>query len=211
MREAVLTHAVVATLAVAIGAAGMAGAAQLLTGKDIKDGSILAKDLSKKTRASLKGKVGPAGPAGPAGPQGPQGDGGAAGSAGTNGTPGASGVAGPSIVISAMPTDNGHQPPGSGSNVGDDATAQVPVPPGSAYTAKSFNASTSVNVGTAAVTIAFRVNGVDQLSCTIPVGQSSCSDADSVVVPAGAKISMQTTDNAGSTPSFVGYSFRAEF
>ncbi len=214
-RKPVLTHAAVGLVALALGVAGTAGAAKLLTGGDIKNGSLQAKDLSKKARKSLAGKAGPEGPAGPVGPQGlqgPAGPGGSAGADGTNGTPGASGVAGPSIFASAMPSTNGHQPPGSGNNLGDDASARIPVPPGSAFTAKSFTASTATNVGVAPLVISFRINGVDTaLTCTIPVGQNQCSaGAATVVVPGGSAISMQTT-NSGATPSFVGYSFRAEF
>ena len=68
----VKSHAVVAAVAFAIGATASAGAATLITGKQIKDGSIGVKDLSKKLRARL-GKPGPAGPQGPQGPLGPQG------------------------------------------------------------------------------------------------------------------------------------------
>ena len=218
MRKPVLTHVAVGVGALVIGAAATATAAKLIDSGDIKNGSIKLKDLSQKTQDALKGQVGATGPQGPQGIQGIQGiqglqgPGGAAGADGTNGTPGASGVAGPTIISSAMPSTDGHQPPGSGSNLGSDASAQVPVPPGSSYTAKSFVASTSVAVGVAPLVISFRINGVDTaLKCTIPVAQTSCdAGAASVVVPAGAKVSMQTTAS-GATPSFVGYAFRGEF
>lgn len=45
----------------------------LITGKQIKDGSIQAKDLSKKARTTLRGRTGPRGPAGAPGVQGPPG------------------------------------------------------------------------------------------------------------------------------------------
>ncbi len=59
-----------------IATAGTATAAKLITGKQIKDGSISAKDLSKAVQAQLKktGATGPAGPAGPAGAPGAKGD-----------------------------------------------------------------------------------------------------------------------------------------
>jgi hypothetical protein len=50
-----------------------AGAAELITGKDIKNGSITSKDLSRSTKSSLKGQRGPRGPAGARGTQGAQG------------------------------------------------------------------------------------------------------------------------------------------
>jgi len=65
-------------LGLVVASAGTATAAKLLTGKDIKNGSIARKDLSTGVRAELSetakpGAQGPAGPGGPAGPQGPQG------------------------------------------------------------------------------------------------------------------------------------------
>ena len=66
----------VAALVVALGApsaatdAGHRVLAQI-TGKQIKNGTIEAKDLSKAARASLRGQQGPAGAAGAAGPPGP--------------------------------------------------------------------------------------------------------------------------------------------
>ena len=76
------SHVVVAAAAFAIGATGSATAAKLITGKQIQDGTITSKDLSKSLRAQLK----LAGKPGPAGPQG---------SPGTPGTPGAQGSQGP--------------------------------------------------------------------------------------------------------------------
>jgi hypothetical protein len=58
------------------------------------NGSLLKKDLSKKTVAALKGNRGPAGPQGAAGPAGPAGPQGAAGPKGDTGATGAAGAAG---------------------------------------------------------------------------------------------------------------------
>ncbi len=55
-----------------IATAGTATAAKLITGKQIKDGTISNKDLSKAVRAQLR-KAGVAGPAGVQGPKGEQG------------------------------------------------------------------------------------------------------------------------------------------
>ena len=71
MQRNVLRYAVVAALALAVGAAGSAGAAALITGKSIKNGSIGLKDLSKKARVKLmRGHTGPQGLQGPPGTQG---------------------------------------------------------------------------------------------------------------------------------------------
>lgn len=65
-------------LGIALGGAGTATAARLITGKDIKNGSITAKDLSKGLRARL-GAPGPTGAQGPKGDPGAKGDQGPAG------------------------------------------------------------------------------------------------------------------------------------
>ncbi|CAB4881247.1 unannotated protein [freshwater metagenome] len=56
-------------LGAVIATAGTATAAKLITGRQIKDGTISAKDLSKAVRAQLK-KAGMPGPRGLTGPQG---------------------------------------------------------------------------------------------------------------------------------------------
>ena len=61
-------------------------AVRQITGKQIKDGSVEAKDLSKAARNSLKGQTGPAGPQGDTGDQGPAGPAGPEGPAGPAGT-----------------------------------------------------------------------------------------------------------------------------
>jgi hypothetical protein len=74
------TTGMVATFLVGavVASAATAGAARLITGKQIKDGTISAKDLSKAVRAQLK-KAGTPGSQGIPGPQGPAGTDGAQG------------------------------------------------------------------------------------------------------------------------------------
>jgi hypothetical protein len=86
--------AVVFAVVAGTAAAGPA-AKKLLTGKDIKDGSIGIVDLSSSTRVGLKGSRGPAGPQGSSGAQGAKGDTGAAGPAGPAGPTGPTGATGP--------------------------------------------------------------------------------------------------------------------
>lgn len=66
---------VVAVVAVVLSVTGSAVAAKLITGRQIKDGSISAKDLSKAVRAQLAktGVPGPQGASGLPGPAGPAG------------------------------------------------------------------------------------------------------------------------------------------
>jgi hypothetical protein len=67
---------------------GSAVAAKKLTGKDIKDGSIGLKDLSKSAQRALEGAQGPRGAAGPSGAPGAQGPAGPTGAAGAQGPAG---------------------------------------------------------------------------------------------------------------------------
>lgn len=71
---------VLGMLALFVALGGPAAAGSLITSKQIKDGTIQTKDISKNAQNALKGKQGPAGPAGATGPQGPQGEPGTSGS-----------------------------------------------------------------------------------------------------------------------------------
>ncbi len=85
----------IATVALIAAFGGTATAANLVTGKDIKNNSVTGKDvkrgslqtsdLSKKARASLKGNAGQAGPAGPQGAPGANGKAGPKGETGPQG------------------------------------------------------------------------------------------------------------------------------
>jgi collagen triple helix repeat protein len=81
-----LTQTIAIVVALVVAGAGSATAAKLITGKQIKDHSIAAKDLKKGVLT--------AGPTGPAGPAGAPGKDGAAGPAGKDGAPGANGTNG---------------------------------------------------------------------------------------------------------------------
>ncbi|HZB75632.1 MAG TPA: hypothetical protein VE526_05365 [Solirubrobacteraceae bacterium] len=80
--------ALAAILALGLVAAATAGAANLITGQDIlngtvtgadlKQGTVKLGDLSSKAKTALAGVPGPAGPAGPVGPAGPAGTAGSA-------------------------------------------------------------------------------------------------------------------------------------
>jgi collagen triple helix repeat protein len=95
----------IACLALSIALGGTAGAAVLVTGKQIKDGSVSGRDIANRsltgndvrdrslTPLDFDGSV--QGPAGPAGPQGPAGDKGERGPAGPSGPAGPAGPTGP--------------------------------------------------------------------------------------------------------------------
>jgi hypothetical protein len=86
---------VVACIAVVLAMTGSAFAARaLITGADVKNGSLTRADLSGRTLKSLTGKRGPAGHDGFTGARGPQGDTGPAGPAGPTGPAGPAGPRG---------------------------------------------------------------------------------------------------------------------
>src|SRR5829696_338830 len=87
---------VVAIIAVVLTLTGSAFAAQaLITGANIKDGSVTRADLSRRTIRSLKGKRGKQGPAGRDGFRGPRAPQGSTGPQGERGPAGPVGPAGP--------------------------------------------------------------------------------------------------------------------
>jgi hypothetical protein len=99
MRKHMSPAMIVALIALFIATAGGATAAgTLITGAQIKNGSISLVDLSANAKKALKGQRGAAGLAGPQGPDGPGGPAGAAGETGPQGLkgdPGPNGDPGP--------------------------------------------------------------------------------------------------------------------
>lgn len=120
---------------------GVAGAAHVITGADIKNGSVTGKDIKDRSLlgsdfATGQLPSGPAGPAGSAGPAGAPGAPGPKGDAGAKGDPGATGPQGP-----AGPS-NGYYATATGT-VNGVVSAQFMVPVGSyvvGYGANLYNA-----------------------------------------------------------------------
>jgi hypothetical protein len=83
MRKRLSPATGIALLALFVALGGTATAAALITGAQIKNGSIQVIDLSAKARAALKGQRGPRGATGPAGAQGLAGAQGPAGASAT--------------------------------------------------------------------------------------------------------------------------------
>jgi len=123
---------------------GTATAAQLITGKDVKNGSLTGADLedgsvgfkeltrSARNRAEkpgpqgLKGDTGAkgdTGPAGPAGQQGPKGDTGSKGEAGANGETGPAGPQGENGAAGAQGVPGAQGPAGPAGATGDTGPA----------------------------------------------------------------------------------------
>jgi hypothetical protein len=106
-RHRTLTAVLLAALVLSIGLGGTAAAVSLVTGKQIKDGTVRGRDIGNGSLtgadvadkslspADFSGSVqGPAGPQGPTGPQGPRGLQGLQGVAGPQGVKGDPGVPG---------------------------------------------------------------------------------------------------------------------
>jgi hypothetical protein len=85
----------VALVALVMATTGSAVAASLITSKQIKDGAIQTRDISKNARMQLKGERGPGGPPGAEGAPGAQGTPGPSGPQGTPGPKGDKGEQGP--------------------------------------------------------------------------------------------------------------------
>lgn len=183
---------------VALTAGGSAGAAaKLITGKQIKDGSIELADLSKKAKAALKGA------------RGEKGDDGAAGTTGVNGSAGLAGqtgAAGPSLVMSSSAINAASVDGGvswaafGGGSVGNESSAQVPMPPGTSFILRDLSVRTMAAMnGNTVITV--RNGGVGTaLTCTIVAAGSGCTSTNSVTVNPGDLISIQAV-NAGTVNS----------
>jgi hypothetical protein len=176
------------------------------------------KKCSNKEKALSWAQEGPPGPQGPQGAQGPEGPAGGPGSPGTNGTPGATGVAGPTLFLGTMGTaanSTSFSTPGAGNNTATLVTAEAPIPPGGAFTAKNFTARVNpAPGGVQSVTIDFLIDGNPSgLGCQIAGAATSCQPAGdpTVVVPAGARIAMRQVSSATSASTIGSYAFRAEF
>jgi hypothetical protein len=106
-----VSTAVLLLLVVSLGVGGTAAAVSMVTGKQIKDGTVRGRDVGNGSltgadvadrsltaadfRGSVQGPAGPQGAAGPEGAAGPQGPVGPHGAAGPKGDPGPQGPAGP--------------------------------------------------------------------------------------------------------------------
>jgi hypothetical protein len=114
---------VVAIVALFVAFSGTATAALVLTGRNIKDGTITAKDvknstlgtnkLSNEAISSLTGQPRSAGPQGPAGPQGAPGPQGPKADTGAQGAKGDAGPQGPSGVVTGASAIGGGANPSS--------------------------------------------------------------------------------------------------
>lgn len=211
MRTPVWKYVALAAACLAIGIAATAGAARLITGSDIRDGSIGLRDLSRRARAALRGAAGATGPAGAQGAQGTQGP---AGTNGAAGAPGTSGSTAPALMMGSTGFPSWAGPIGN-SNFGSEGSALTPVPPGTGLTARDFTAAVAVAPGGGnSITITLRLNQVDTaLGCTIAGTARTCAPAGdpTLALPSGGLMSMRTTTTGAPAGSTISWGFRVVF
>lgn len=208
MRAPLWKYVGIGALCIAIGIAGTAGAAKLITGRDVKDGSIGLADLSRRARAALRGATGPQGA------QGPQGAAGANGASGAPGSPGTSGSTAPALMMGSMGFPSWAAPIGS-SNFGSEASALTPVPPGTGLTARDFTAAVATAPGVGnSITITLRLNQVDTaLTCQIAGTARTCAPVGdpTLALPSGGLLSMRTTATGAPAGTTISWGFRVVF
>lgn len=186
--------------------AGTAGAARLitgkqvknnsLTGKDIKNRSLKAADLSAKAKAALQGDPGPKGDAGAAGAKGDKGDTGAAGPTAPAGFLGRAN----SLATDAMHFEYGYvNAVGTGS---DDPGDRTLVTPNVALKATDLFVKLSAPPGVGASrSFRLRVNGDDTLLlCLVTGTDTSCSGTNELTIPPRSEVSLTTYSGSG-TPA----------
>ena len=143
LRQRPSSAMVIACLALSIALGGTASAAVLITGKEVKDGSLSGRDIANRSLTGLdvrdrsltpldfNGSV--QGPAGAAGPQGPKGDGGQQGPAGASGPQGPKGDRGEQGLAGASGPAGPAGPAGtqgpSGVSGWEYRTARLDIPP----------------------------------------------------------------------------------
>lgn len=166
-------------------AASGASAALLITGeqivdntvtaRDIKDGTLKTQDMSSKTRSALKGTAGPQGPTGPQGPAGQQGPAGPQGAPGTPGTPGTASTAG--ITGYELVTDLVVVAPGEGKAVPVNCSDGKYLLGGAAHWLHGYDGTQVQFVGTTTAT-AFGKN--TSLSSNTLIVEAICADGKSL-------------------------------
>src|SRR3954451_2393263 len=152
-----------------------------------KGGAVRVIDTAKKQKCTRKEKAlsfnqkGLPGPKGDTGAQGAQGGPGVAGtngSKGIDGSPGQPGSSGPGIIFTTGSVNNSTTTflsLGGAASLGDaGATANTPIPPGAALTARDFRIVTKSNVAACTITASFTVNGTYVISCQMATGTNAC-------------------------------------
>ena len=191
------SHTAVAATALVAAGGATAVAADLITGKRVKDGSLGVKDLSSKARKALKGNTGRTGLRGATGPTGATGQTGEAGGDGVDGAPGAAAT---SFLMGSADLPAGSDTTfiriGADGNDATEANVQVPAP--RSGTARNLQVKLTAEPGgvgggsTRVFTL--KVDGTaTAVACTVDGIDTTCSSAPGMQAPfaAGSLLSMQ--------------------
>lgn len=164
--------------------AGTATATKLITGKQIRDGSVGVADLAAPVRAQLArtGAAGVAGPPGPAGVAGGRGAQGAAGPPGETGPEGPTGPTGPSEVLERVRTTS------LGLEPSPEEVLQITLPAGG-----------DVNVRALAVLQAGGLTTTAQCQLSVGPYGGAVSFTTNQTIPAGATATFAVERSAGFT------------
>jgi hypothetical protein len=183
-RKNLAVHVVVAVVALAVAGIATAGAAKLLTGKDIKNGSIELVDLSKKARASLAGQ-------GSTGATGATGAGGAAGQNGANGKD-ATGLTMGTVIVASANTFFVGLGGNGGSGTGAAPESATGITPNRALTISEMAVSSSGLAGAETAAVTVMVNGsASSLACTITAATPTCVMPGTLSLPARTPVGMR--------------------
>ena len=203
-----IRNAALAGTALAAAVGGTAVADQLLTSRDIKDGSIKLKDLARGVRDQLA-EDGRKGEQGPQGTPGLQGETGAAGQGGPQGPRGISTLQlGGRMSSTADPSDlafhgviGGNGGGLISSGVGSESSVQIAAPQ-DAVSAGNLRIRQSP-APSDNLTFTLRVNGANTaVSCTVTTAQTACdSAAASAAVSPGDLLSLGVTAGTKTTVS----------
>lgn len=198
-----LTKVLAAMLVLVLLGGGTATAAKLITGKQIKNGSLTSVDVKKgslgadRLSAAARKSLSSAAAAGAAGPVGPAGAAGAKGETGAQGVPGAQGTAGAQGAAGAK-GDTGERGPSDvfihrddfhtfAAGVDQTAAATPALPAGTyAVTASSRLTPENINVNRTCVLRYLAAENADTTSFTAAANtQVSVALAGTVTIPAG--------------------------
>lgn len=197
-------------LVLAITSGSLAARKWIITNSSqVRPGSIVFKSLSHAAKKKLRGQRGPAGPPGtPGGPSGPS---------GPSGPPGPSGTS--ALAQFGGRVDHGQtqclgiwgankQGACLSSAFATDASFRVFGPMRDGMTIQDLSVVVAPAPDVASMVITVLDNGVaTPLTCTIPKGNTSCSnDTDSFVTSAGDFIEVRVSNNASNTlsrPRFI--------
>jgi len=186
-------------LGLVIATATTAGAASLITGKQIKDGSISAKDLAKTVRTQLA-RAGTPGPKGESGQAGPKGD------------PGAKGDQGSLPATEPVHYVGDLGEPGFEANWSANAVKTVGFykdGAGVVHLQGTVNASAGATPLVFSLPTGYRPAADQSLSASSPFGGGAPAVVDPLLVSLNGAVQIQLSGSGARQRSLSGVSFRA--